>query len=79
MLRDTFVVELLLQGVPLERVSVLLGRSGIKVTEKHHAPWDRARQAQLQADVRGSWVADPVAFAEAKGTPQGHGQQERVN
>jgi integrase/recombinase XerD len=37
--RDTFAVELLLAGIPLERVSVLLGHQSIKVTERHYAPW----------------------------------------
>jgi integrase/recombinase XerD len=32
--RDTFAVELLLSGVPIERVSVLHGHSSIRVTEK---------------------------------------------
>ena len=31
--RDTFAIELLLQGVPIERVAVLLGRSRVRVTE----------------------------------------------
>ena len=39
---------------PLERVSVVLGHSSIKVTEKHYSPWVRARQEQLEADVRRS-------------------------
>ena len=46
--RDTFAVELLLAGVPLERVSILLGHSSIKVTEKHYAPWVRERQEQAK-------------------------------
>ena len=33
--RDTFSVELLLAGVPIERVSVLLGHSSARITEKH--------------------------------------------
>jgi hypothetical protein len=41
--------------VPMERVSVLLGHSSIKVPEKHYSPWVRARQEQLETDVRGSW------------------------
>jgi len=53
--RDTFAVELLLAGVPIERVSVLLGHSSVKITEKHYAPWVRDRQDQLEADVRRTW------------------------
>jgi site-specific recombinase XerD len=48
----SFAVGLLQAGVPMERVSVLLGHSRIKVTEKHYSPWVRARQEQLEADVR---------------------------
>jgi integrase/recombinase XerD len=50
--RDTFAVELLLAGVPIEQVSVLLGHQSIKVTEKHYSPWVKARQVQLEAVVR---------------------------
>ena len=50
--RDAFAVELLLSGVPLERVSVLLGHSSVKITERHYAPWVRERQEQMEADVR---------------------------
>ncbi|HEV2379543.1 MAG TPA: tyrosine-type recombinase/integrase [Terriglobia bacterium] len=53
--RDTFAVGLLQASVPMERVSVLLGHSSIKVTEKYYSPWVRARQEQLEADVRRSW------------------------
>ena len=45
------LLSLLKAGVPMERVSVLLGHSSIKVTEKHYSPWVRARQEQLEADV----------------------------
>jgi integrase/recombinase XerD len=71
--RDTFAVELLLAGVPLERVSVLLGHQSVKVTEKHYTPWVRARQEQLEADVRRTWDSDLVALTETKGTPRVHG------
>ena len=53
--RDTFAVELLLAGVPLDRVSVLLGHKSVRITEKHYAPWVRSRQGQLEADVRRTW------------------------
>jgi integrase len=52
MLRDTFAVEMLLAGVPLEQVSKLLGHSSVKTTEKHYAPWVKARQQQLEDSVR---------------------------
>jgi integrase len=61
--RDTFAVGLLQAGVPMERVSVLLGHSSIKVTEKHYSPWVRARQEQLEADVRRSWEGSRVEYA----------------
>jgi len=41
----------------MDRLSALLGHSSIKVTEKHYARWVRARQEQLEADVRRTWVA----------------------
>jgi integrase/recombinase XerD len=55
--RDTFSVELLLAGVPIERVSILLGHQSVRITEKHYAPWVRASQEQLEADVRRTWQA----------------------
>lgn len=58
--RDTFAVELLLAGVPLDRVSVLLGHSSIRITECHYAPWTRSRQEQIEADLKAAWQTDPV-------------------
>jgi integrase len=77
--RDTFATELLLAGVPLERVSVMLGHSSVKVTEKHYSPWVRARQEQLEADVKRTWERDPLVLAATKGTPEVHGNREAVN
>jgi integrase len=68
MFRDTFAVELLLAGVTLDQVSLLLGHSSIKITEKHYAPFVKARQQQLEASARMAW---PTA-------PQVHPQPERV-
>jgi integrase/recombinase XerD len=66
--RDTFAVELLLAGVPIERVSVLLGHQSVRVTEKHYNPWVRSRQEQLEADVRNAWAND--ATLKMAGTKQ---------
>jgi integrase/recombinase XerD len=63
--RDTFATELLLAGVPLERVSILLGHSSVKITERHYAPWVRERQEQAEADVRRTWSQDPIALLES--------------
>jgi site-specific recombinase XerD len=77
--RDTFAVELLLAGVPLERVSMLLGHQSVRITEKHYSPWVAARQEQLESDVRRTWGTDLVALAETKGTPEVHGKTVRPN
>jgi integrase/recombinase XerD len=61
MFRDTFAVEMLLAGVPLEQVSTLLGHKSVKITEKHYAPWVKARQEQLAANVRKAWAILDVA------------------
>ena len=58
MFRDTFAVELLLAGVPLDQVSLLLGHSSIKVTERHYSPFVKARQEQLEASAQLAWVVD---------------------
>jgi integrase len=43
--RDTFTVELLLSGLPIERVSILLGHQSVRITERHYAHWVRSRQS----------------------------------
>jgi integrase len=58
MFRDTFAVELLLAGVPIDQVSVLLGHRSVKMTEKHYLPWVKARQKQLTASVRRAWLSE---------------------
>lgn len=76
-------MELLLSGVPLERVLVLLGHSSIRVTERHYAPWVRSRQEQLEADLRRAWSQDPLALMgfvqPEKGTKKVHEKRQRPN
>jgi integrase/recombinase XerD len=56
MLRDTFAVEYLLTGMPLEEVSRLLGHASVLVTQKHYAPWVLQRQQRLAESQRAAWV-----------------------
>ncbi len=72
--RDTFAVELPLKSVPIEQVSVVLGHSSVKITDHHYSPWVRARQEQLEADVKRTWGEDPILFSETKGTREVHNQ-----
>ena len=57
MLRDTFAVENLLAGIPLDQVSLLLGHSSIKTTEKHYAPFVQARRISWSRRVKQAWSA----------------------
>jgi integrase len=54
-LRDTFAVDLLEKGVPMEEVSKLLGQTSIRTTEKHYAKWSKGRQDRLDTLVSGTW------------------------
>jgi|SRR5215469_14533315 len=80
-------VELLLAGVPIERVSILLGHQSVRVTdgrnwtltEKHYNPWVRSRQEQLEADVARAWLRDPVLVQKIPGTKRVQIGKERVN
>jgi site-specific recombinase XerD len=54
-LRDTFAVDLLEKGVPMEEVSKLLGHESIKTTEKHYAKWVKGRQDRLDQLVIDTW------------------------
>lgn len=77
--RHTFAVELLLAGVPIERVSVLLGHSSTRITERHYSAWVRARQEQLEADVRASWALESGVLSSQSGTYRARGKIELVN
>ena len=54
-LRDTFSVDLLSKGVPLQTVSILLGHTSIRTTERHYAPFVKASQDALEVAVRATW------------------------
>jgi integrase len=55
MFRDTFAVEALLAGVPIEDVALYLGHSSIKTTEKHYAPFVKARQERMESVLKQAW------------------------
>jgi site-specific recombinase XerD len=48
MLRDTFAVEFLLAGVPLEKVGKLLTHESVTMTERYYAKWTASRRQQLE-------------------------------
>jgi len=66
-------------GVPLKRVSILLGHTSVRITEKHYAPWVREQQEQAEADVKRTWAHDPIALLETKGTPEVHEKRSGAN
>jgi integrase len=77
--RHTFAIAELVAGTPIDQVSVLLGHSSIKVTEKHYAPWVKARQDQMDASIMRSWEEDPFIVQQwqrpTKGTSGVHGKE----
>lgn len=58
-LRDTFAVDLLQKGVPLEEVSKLLGHESVATTERHYSAWVKGRQDRLDDLVTASWAKKP--------------------
>lgn len=57
-LRDTFVVDLLNKGVPLEEVAAAIGDT-VKTTEKHYAKWVPSRQNRLDSSIAATWKSNP--------------------
>ncbi len=55
MLRDTFAIEKLEAGVPMEAVSKLLGHDDIGTTQKHYMPWDRRTRERLKRASMADW------------------------
>jgi integrase/recombinase XerD len=62
-LRDTFAVDLLQKGVPIEDVSKMLGHASVQTTEKSYARWVKGRQDRLTKLVTGSWTEPEAASA----------------
>ena len=79
MFRDSFATELLQAGVPMERLSILLGHQSVRITEKYYAAWTDARQRQLEADLQRAWERDPVILLEEKVTRELREKNEAVN
>jgi site-specific recombinase XerD len=50
MLRHTFAIQHLLQGMPLEEVSRLLTHETIATTERYYAPWVKERLDKMERD-----------------------------
>lgn len=69
MLRDTFAVENLLAGILIDQVSILLGHSSVKITERHYSPFVFARQQQIISAVTDSWVRQGASAAAMGGSP----------
>jgi site-specific recombinase XerD len=55
MVRDTFAIEALLAGVPVDQVSKMLAHKSIQTTDRHYMPFVRARQDQLSDSYRRMW------------------------
>ena len=62
-LRDTFAVEALLAGVPIQDVSTLLGHSSVSTTERYYAPWNVSRRDRLVRIMREVHACDPLLGA----------------
>ncbi len=77
--RDTFATELLLAGVPMDRVAILLGHQSVKVTEKFYAAWTSERQRQAEADFERAWERDPIVLQEGKNKQELPGKSHFVN
>jgi integrase len=46
---------MLLAGVPIERVSILLGHRTVRTTERYYSKWVKERQIRLEAEVKDAW------------------------
>ena len=51
----------------------------LKITERHYAPWVKARQEQLEADLVRAWRSDPIVQAAILGGDMTHQDQQVQN
>jgi integrase len=65
MLRDTFAVELLQQGVGIEEVSKLLTHDSIQMTERYYNPWVKKRREMLHNNMVAAMERMGAAFTPA--------------
>ena len=49
-----------MKDVPIEDVSTLLGHSSIYTTERHYAPWNKARRNRLVQITQKANLNDPL-------------------
>jgi site-specific recombinase XerD len=54
--RHTFAKNLLVNEVPLETVSLLLGHKKLAITEKHYARFVPERQVLIETQIRKTWA-----------------------
>lgn len=60
-LRNSFAVDLLEKGLPLETVSLLLGHKSVTTTEKYYADFSRGYMDRIEANVRRIWNGETLA------------------
>jgi hypothetical protein len=66
--------------VPIDQVSLLLGHSSVKITERHYAPFVKARQEQLAQSARKAWHFETCAkpeMQERKGPRTRKGEEQQ--
>ena len=52
----------------MEEVSILLGHSSVRITERHYASWVQARQEILKSHVTKTWETfEVIEGGKAKG------------
>jgi integrase/recombinase XerD len=59
--RHTCITNWLSAGVPVETVAVLAGHSSTRVTMRHYSHWVKARQDNLETEVKKSWAKTGVS------------------